>query len=411
MANLTQTNGLVKPDVTPDPMVGYNVVVCKKIRKGMKFKTILAPGDKPLKNILRIFSGNTGYQCFAVSTDKKRRFEGETKMTLAAQHQYFFLKFTIYYYVTDPKLAVLAFESDPLKRIQEEFTTRIRINVRESKVLLSDVQNYNQIIKSKILPNITLNQLRDFAEELGIIIKEIVFTFDIPEEYKKQLKTHMMEKEKIILDHDLDVLKDGYKLNDADTKGAIKIKETINQEQVENIKSSGQFQRNMLNGVEALIKNTDLTNTNPNEMMKNLNTYLDATKRVNTELEGKGTTFIQNQPPAIRDNNRSLPEGNVQDIGNTNSFGEVRQYLMDLQTQVRNAYTAPEEQKTMLSYIDRLLGEFKPGINPDMEIIEKYADKVRQDIDAFTRFLSFDVLERESKFIDKVREIINSRKV
>lgn len=409
--NLTQKYGFVNPEVTPDPKEGYKVVVFEKRGKGTKFITILNPGDKSLTKKIRIFSTPLQYRCLAVKIGTDLRFTFDAKMTLVEQYQYFILNFAVRCYISDPKLVAIDFENDPIMQIQKDIETKLQKNVLETNVQLSEIYEYSSSVKEKILPNATLNHVRDFSEGKGIIIKSIDLTLKIPDEYKGQRKNHMKKKEALILNHELKVISDGHKLSDTNIEGELLAKRTLNQQQVKNVESTFQFQRDMLEMVGKKIKETDLSVISSGEMKKNISGYIEGVKQVTREIGGATGSFSENPLAETIDEKKSLVEGSHLDTESSVIFSEIRQFLLDMQAQVKNSHTPQEDKNAMISYIDHLLTEIKLGENSDPEIIEKYSGKVHEKIGIFTRFLSFDVLKREGTFKDKLIELISGQEI
>ena len=183
MGNLTQQTGIVKPGVAPAPLAGYKVVVFEKLNGGKLFRTILNPGDQPLKKKSHIFSSIKNYYCCAISSDTNLNFDLETDVILAEQQQKFSLKCTIYYYVTSPERMARIYDKDPVALIREEIQKKLKLNILRSKADIQNIQENFYGLKNEILPNHTLNGFRKFAGEYGVMIKDINMTYVLPERY------------------------------------------------------------------------------------------------------------------------------------------------------------------------------------------------------------------------------------
>lgn len=429
MENLTQKYRVVKADVPPAPMKGYKVVVFEKTTHGgTTFSTILNPGDSPLKGRNRFLSSAPKYSCCAVSSDNNLNFDLETQMTLVAQQQYFILKCTIYYYISSPKLMARIFETDPIRRIKDELEKRLKRNALQSKIHIQDVLDDFFEIKEKILPYSTLNQLRDFAGEFGVIIKEVDMTYTIPEKYLQagrkeddyflQKKTAYIDREKKdeALETEKEKLHNRYelrKITREHEKGELShknelidiwhtqdVKNTHHAESMKDVESFHEYRREMPKLLVNAIGNAVGSIDSPESLEKVANASIGVIKKVATEIQSPNHGQSGNQ--------LSSTHGHTKAISSESSdpLDEVIQFLLNIQTQVEGFTSNPDDKNVMLSCISHLLGEIRLGKNADMEIINKYIGKLNDYALKYRKILPRYVLEQMSKFKDKIHQIM-----
>lgn len=429
MENLTLKYSVVKADVPPAPMKGYKVVVFEKTTHGgTTFSTILNPGDSPLKGKNRFLSSAPKYSCCAVSSDNNLNFDLETQMTLVAQQQYFILKCTLYFYISSSKLIARVFESDPIRRIKDELEKRLKKNALQSKIHIQDVQDDFYKIKEKILPYSTLNQLRDFAGEFGVIIKEVDMTYTIPEKYLQagrkednyflEKKTAYIdrrqkeealeaEKEKLYNKLELRKIEHGYEKGElhhinelTDISNTQDVKNTYHREDMEDVRSIHNFHRKMPEllhkAIDKAVENID----SPESLEKVANASIGVINKVTSEIRSPNHQGTENQLTSNHGHTKAIT------AESSNPLDEAIQFLSNIRAQVQGFTSNPEDKNVMLACINNLLGEIRLGKNADMEIIDKYIGKLNGFALKYKKILPRYVLEQLGKFKDNLHQIM-----
>lgn len=425
MENLTQIYGVVKPGVSPAPQAGYKVVVFENTRGGTEFRTILNPGDSPIKVKSRLFAPPPSYSCFAVNSDTNLSFDFETQMTLTAQHQYFTLKCTVYFYISSPKLMALVFETDPIKRIKEEVEKRLKKNVLQSKIKIQHVQDNFYDIKEKILSYATLNQLRDFAGEFGAIIKEVNMTYKVPEKYLKpgikeddyflKQKTAYIDKAEVLEEqedakeklgnkHELRKVEYVHEKDELSQKNQLKDMENFQDEKntyhtlaMEDMKNSQEFRQEMPKRLIAAIDNAIGSINSPESLSKVANASIEVIKRIANEIQNPNQVFGEKQITAAASEMKSLmPEG-------TGPFDGAKTLLLDILTKIESASLEPEDKKSILSCTTHLLGELGMEEQAEPEVIKKYLDKLIEYSLEYRKIFTRDVMQQ----IKEIKENFN----
>jgi hypothetical protein len=398
MENLTQTYGVVKPNVPSAPMEGYNVVVLEDIRGGTKFKTILNPGDKPLVKRKGIFYQSPDYGCYAVNLDTNLNFEFSAEMILAALHQHFSLNCTVYYYVSDTKAMALTFRSDPIKRTREEIKRRLQRNILESKIEINDIQDKFYKVKEKILPDTTFNQLLEFSAKFGIIIKEIEMTYKVPEiylvpdrkreEYNLKKETASIEAEERHQEQKVekDNLIHTHKIDEMKIHHAQRMKD---------LESVHEFQRKMLDKtVEGIGKTVERINS-PESLVKTADAAIEVIKRAADEIQNSDHTYSEKQiAPTATQMNSLMSE-------NSDSSEDPKSFLLKILAKVENSTSQSPERKALLSCITHLLGEIQLEEKGNPEIIEKYIDQLKENAVKYGKIFTRSVMEQISELKEK----------
>lgn len=430
MENLTQIYGVVKFDVSPAPQAGYKVVVFENTRGGTIFRTILNPGDRPIKIKSGFFASPASYKCCAVNSDNNLNFDFETQMTLAAQHQHFTLKCTVYFYISSPKLMALVFETDPLKRIKEEVEKRLKKNILQSKIKMQHVQDNFYEIKEKILPYATLNQFRDFAGKFGIIIKEVIMTYKVPEKYLKpgikeddyflKQKTAYIDKAEILekqedekekLGHKQEIRKIEYvhEKDELSQKNRLKDmgnfqdeKNTCHTLAMEDMKNSLEVRKEIPKLLISAMNNVIGSINSPESLSKVATESIKVFKQLANEIQGPNQVSGEKQITAAASEMKSLM------TGGTSPFDEAKTLLRDILTKIKSASIEPEDKKSMLSCTTHLLGELDMEEQAEPEVIKKYLDKLIEYSVEYRKIFTRDVMEQIKEFKIKFNELFSS---
>lgn len=422
MDNLTQEYGVVKPGVPPAPMKGYKVVVFEETaRGGTNFKTILEPDDSPVKKKKRLFSAAPNYMCCAVSSDNNLNFDLETEIILAAQQQRFRLNCTVYFYVSSPKLMARIFETDPIKRISDEVEKRLKKNALQSKINIRQVQENFYEIREKILPYTTLNRLRDFAGEFGVIIKEVDMTYEIPEKYLRpgmkeddyflEKKTayidkarknedQVTKKEDIHNSYELRKIAQEQENELVDIRNIEDAKNTHHQEEMKDVESFHNYRREMPKLLVTAIDKAVQTIDSPESLQKVADTSIGVINKVASEIQ---------TPNHDRSGSRLAAAGSATKALTAESsdpLDEAIQFLSNIQAQVESFSGDPADKNVMLSCISHLLGEIHLGKHADPGVIDNYIDRLKHYAIKYRKVLPRYVMEQMSKFKDKIDQII-----
>lgn len=404
MENLTQKYGAVKPNVPPSPLEGYRVVVFEKKQRGTLFKAILNPGDAPIKKEFRFFSEIPDYICYAISSDPNLNFCFDMQITLAALYQYFFLTCTVYYYLSSPKPMALAFETDPLLRIQEELKKRLQENVLVSKLQMQDIKEYFFQIKDKILSYPTLNQLRDFAGEFGVIIKEINMTYKIPEKYL----VPELEKEDYFLKTKTEFIEEKERLKKQrrekeDKNHTLELNgiETHHTQNMKDLESFHEYRRQMANmlkeGIGKIVENID----NPESFKKAVDTSIEAVKRVVGEIQYQGGALTEKQLTRT-------PNGvKVLTAPGPGSFDESNQWLLKIRSIIENTSIPLDDKKIIFSTLNHLQEEIQLEEKADREMVKKYVEKLSDYVNKYSKILTHDIVDHTRKFKEKFNQLVN----
>ena len=349
-------------------------------------------------------------------------------MTLVAQQQYFILKCTLYFYISSPKLMARVFETDPIRRIKDELEKRLKKNALQSKIHIQDVQDDFYEIKEKILPYSTLNQLRDFACEFGVIIKEVDMTYTIPEKYLKpgqkeddyflekktayidrEQKEEAMrsEKEKLYNQNDLREIERRFEKGELHHQNELKdisntqdVKNTYHQENMEDVRNFHDFRRKMPEllhkAIDKAVENID----SPESLEKVANASIGVINKVTSEIQSPNHRGTENQLTSSYGHTKAIT------AESSDPLDETIQFLVNIRDQVEGFTSNPEDKNVMLSCINNLLGEIRLGKNADMEIIDKYIGKLNGYALKYKKIMPRYVLVQLGKFKNNLHQIM-----
>lgn len=423
MENLTQSLGVVKPNVAPAPLEGYKVVVLDETKGGTKFKALLNPTDKPLKTTAGWFKPKPSYRCFAVSTDLNLCFDFNAQITLAAMYQYFTIKGTVYYYIADPGPMALAFQTDPLRRMQDEIRKRVQRNILESRVNIDDIQSKFYHIKDKILPDPVETQIRDFAGEFGMVIREIDMTYEIPDKWvdpgrkkedfylesvtafieeEKKRKKLEEEKDQLHHTHDLREIERGNEVKEEVHQGKIqdvKIKQdeknTYHTVAMDDVKDSHQFRRDLPKRLLTAIDKAIGSINNPEALKKVADASIDVIKRVANEIQDPGQGFAQSQIASTTGGMKAL-------ISNENGpFAEAKKLLTDIIEEIGKASIDADDKKSMLACTTHLLAEAQMEEKANLETVKTSLQKLDDFLVKHRKILTRDLVKKVKELKEK----------
>lgn len=423
MENLTQTYGVVKPNVLPIALPGYKVVIFENTTDGTKLIAILNSGDKPFKKKFNLFSPHSKYTCYAVASDCKLNFDFNADMMLSHQHQTFTLNCSVYYHVSDPGAMTLAFNTDPISRIRDEIKKRLQINILQSKIRIEEIRDSFYALKDKILPNATLNQLHDFVRAFGIIINQIDMSYKIPEKFlKPDLKKedyyleketefieadekrkkaeeeekeklrhqhalrkieHEHEKEELIHKHDLQTLS-----NEQDKL------DTYHKEEMEDVKGIHALKRDMPKRLITSIDNAIEHIDGPGSLERVADSALGVIDKVINKFQNNNSNSNGNQiaPP--------YNPINVLAAESSSPLAEAKELLLKILTKVQNSSGQPEERKALLASTTHLLAEIQLEENANPILIDQYIKELNKYTIKYAKIFTPSVMEQISEFTD-----------
>lgn len=447
MENLTQTYGVVKPNMTPAPLEGHKVVVFEETMGGTKLVAILNPGDNPYKRKFHLFSSSPSYSCYAVNSDTKLNFDFTTEMILSAQHQHFILNCAVYYHVSDPGPMALTFKTDPIMRIREEIKKRLQRNILQSKILIEDIRDDFFEQKDKILPSTTLNQLRDFVRAFGVIINEIDMTYKIPEKYlkpdlkkedyfleketdfievEKKLKQAEEEKEKLIHQHEIRKIEIEHELEEKLKKKEAEMdgfkyqnkfrlmqrdyekeeqehthykdkKDTHHTQEMEDVKSFHEFRREMpkrlITAIDKAIEHID----GAGSLERVAESAIGVIKRAANEIQNPDQALSGKQLPPI------ATHMNVLMVESAGPFDEAKALLLKILTKVENSSSQPEERKALLACITHLLAEIQLEEKANPAMVDQYIKELNKYAVKYAKIFTRSVMEQISELKDDLK--------
>lgn len=411
MENLTQSYGVVIPNVAAAPMEGYNVVVFEEVQGGTKFKTIIRPMDNPLKKKLTIISPTPTYNCFAVSLDINLNFDFSTEIMLNLQYQHFILTCNVYFQVSDPKLLATFFKRDPINRIKEEIKKKIQENILESKIQIEDIQTNFFGSQEKLIPNSTLTFIRNCAKNLGIIIKEINMTYKIPEKYNIpgiKIEDHGLNRLTEYIDKELKTKKQQDEISNIvhenkkrDLMNEQEIKNTQNQQQIENRKKFDHFLWELGSHLSTAIGNVINPIEEPELFKKTIDTILESVEKVGNKIMLSSGLFNAKKLVLNFDDRKHLM------AKSPTPFDEVIQILLKITSIVENSSIPPDDKKVIFSSLNHIQEEIQLEEKADREMIEIYIEKLSDYINKYGNILTHDIVVQTKKLREKVKQLFD----
>ena len=211
MPNLTLDQRLVKPALDANPVPDHDLVVFRKVGGGgLRFHSLLGPRDK-LRLIDKFLLG-ANVTVYAVTRDQNLRYKVMVPALKSADHVGpFTLDLTLALRITDPRLLVEKLESDPLGRLEKE--VREVLGRVASRMEWSDVQAPVCDFEAHLLSTTVMNEtekrtaslvfLQGFAVELGLEIKSIQVSRQLPAEVGGAARVLMRELEQRKIDEEL----------------------------------------------------------------------------------------------------------------------------------------------------------------------------------------------------------------
>lgn len=413
MVNLTQVNGVVKPNVASAPLEGYKVVIFEETLGGTTLKTILNPGDSPIKKKSHFFSPSTTYTCYAVNSDTRLHFDFNSDMTLAAQHQHFVIQFTIYFYISEPERIAVAFKTDPIKRIQDEIEKRLQKNILEKKIQMENIQDDFFEIKGKILPDTTLNKVRHFSEEFGVIIKEIDMIHKVPEKYlapNRKKEDYFLKKETAFIEEDEirkkreDEKSDKIHKHDLQNLDNLQDeKNTNHQEKMEDVRGFHDFRRQLpkrlITAIDKAVESID----GAGSLERVADASIGVISRAVNQIQNPGQAQSEKYIPSSANKMKALT------VESSGPFEDAKSFLFAILSKVEDSTCEPEEKKIMRSCITHLLGEVHLEEKANRGMIDKYFKELGDFAIKYRKIFNRNIMEQISEIKEDLILLITGK--
>jgi hypothetical protein len=211
MPNITLEQKLVKPALDANPVPDHNLIVFRRVGGGgLRFHSLLGPDDKlGLVDKVRLGSSVAVY---AVTRDQNLRHKMNIPALKSADHVGpFALNLTLAFRITDPQVLVEKLESDPLGRLEREAREvlgRVASRMDWSEIQASAYNFEDHLLSTAIqdesgrrVPSLAL--LQQFAEELGLELKSIQVSRQLPAEVGEAARVLLREREQRMIDEEL----------------------------------------------------------------------------------------------------------------------------------------------------------------------------------------------------------------
>lgn len=385
MENLTQTLGVVKPNVNPAPIPGYKIVVFKEKRGAKKFHRILNEEDRPVK--APIFSRET-YISYAVNTDPTLKFEQSTEVTLPAQHKHFTLGCRAYFRISNPKQLTVRFKEDPVRLIWDEIKNQCTKNIKKSNIKIEDVKFRFREVELKILTPESLGNVKIIAEEYGIDIEKIVLDYILPEgelevdierdKHKKEMEIGALKKEKSRAEREEKTEAKEHELELNRMENDTKIRNQISEQFVVAVKQLAE----QINNPENFKKSAIVFK----EVMED---YFTNPRQLGNPQDTSGRNEMK----------QALA------IGEEGPFKDVRNILLDIIGDIKGSSCNTYEKKEILSITTRLLSETYHEKEADLNMFEEYLKQLDKFALEQRTIFTRDRMERIKECKTKFEEI------
>jgi len=211
MPNLTLEQKLVKPALDANPVPDHHLVIFRRVGGGgLRFHSLLGPDDKlGLVDKVRLGSSVAVY---AVTRDQNLRHNMNIPALKSADHVGpFALNLTLAFRITDPQVLVEKLESDPLERLEREAREvlgRVASRMDWSEIQASAHNFEDHLLSTAIqdesgrrVPSLIF--LQRFAEELGLELKGIQVSRQLPAEVGEAARVLLRERERRIIDEEV----------------------------------------------------------------------------------------------------------------------------------------------------------------------------------------------------------------
>lgn len=211
MPNLTMEKKLVKPALDANSVPDHDLVIFRRVGGGgLRFHSILGPGDK--LSLVDKLSLGASVAVYAVTRDQNLRHEMSVAGLKSADHVGpFTMDLTLSLRSTNPQVLVEKLESDPLGRLEREVREvlgRVASRMDWSEVQAPACDFEDQLLSSTVLGEAgrrvpSLAFLQGFAAELGLDLKGIQVSRQLPAEVGEATRVRWREQERRIIDEEM----------------------------------------------------------------------------------------------------------------------------------------------------------------------------------------------------------------
>lgn len=211
MPNLTLEQKLVKPALDANSVPDHDLVIFRRVGGGgLRFHSLLGPDDKlGLVDKVRLGSSVAVY---AVTRDQNLRHKMSIPGLKSADHVGpFALNLTLAFRIANPQVLVEKLESDPLGRLEweaREVLGRVASRMDWSEIQASAYNFEDHLLSTAIqdesgrrVPSLAF--LQQFAEKLGLELKGIQASRQLPAEVGEAARVLLREREQRMIDEEL----------------------------------------------------------------------------------------------------------------------------------------------------------------------------------------------------------------
>lgn len=211
MPCLTTEKKLVKPALDANPIPDHDLVVFRRVGGGgLRFHSLLGPNDR--LSLVDKLSLGASVAVYAVTRDQNLRHEMSVAGLKSADHVGpFTLALTLALRIEDPQVVVQKLESDPLGRLEREVREvlgRVASRMDWSEVQAPACDFEDQLLSSTVMDEsgqrvASLAFLRGFAAELGLELKSVQVSRQLPAEVGEAARVRWREQERRIIDEEM----------------------------------------------------------------------------------------------------------------------------------------------------------------------------------------------------------------
>lgn len=210
MPNLTTEQKLVKPALDANPVPDHDLVVFRKVGGGgLRFHSLLGPDDK--LSLIDKLSLGSSVTVYAVTRDQNLRHKMSVPGLKSADHVGpFTLELTLALRIEDPQVVVEKLESDPLGRLEREAREvlgRVASRMDWSEIQAPACDFEDQLLSSTVMDEsgrrvASLAFLQGFAAELGLELKGVQVSRQLPSEVGEAARFLLREREQRIIEEE-----------------------------------------------------------------------------------------------------------------------------------------------------------------------------------------------------------------
>ncbi len=387
MENLTESFGVLKPNVAPVPRQGYRVVIFKEKKDSKTLYKILNEDGKPSKGEdgkpikTGFLSLNRNYVAYAVNANPNLSFDRSSTFMLPTQHKNFTLSCRVYFQVSNPGPLAVRFRDDPLRLIWNEMESQFRVNIKKSKITIDDVKSRFDEIEDIILSEKSLKSIRHIADNYGISIEKIVMHHTLSE--------GDLELDKAGDKHDVEKALDALNKEKAKAKREEELEAKAHELMLKRMESASEAINKTYEqfpvAVEQLAKNVD----NPEKFTKSMDAFMGVVREHFSTPQNLGNP---RSIPIVDEMQKNL------DIGESGSSGDLRKILMGIMNDIRNSGCNNEDKREMLAIVTQIMGETYREEKADFEVIEQQLKRLERYTVEHRKIFTLDRIERIKRF-------------